>query len=252
MSKIYYQDEIIKIINNDCLSELKEIYDDSIDLVLTSPPYNKNGLRGRKDKSRGKGRWQGSDIFYGMYEDNMDEEDYKKWQIDILDECYRIMKPTGSIFYNHKVRRANKKASHPFEWISKSKPIFYQQIIWNRVGGPDHNVNYLDPTTELIFWLIKESPKFYKNKKYNSEIWDIIPEKNTKHPAPFPLLLCKVIILMTTDENDIVLDPFVGSGTVAIACKQLNRRCVGIELNKQYCDMTMNRLKEQMKQPYMI
>lgn len=130
---IYPNDYINKIICANCLDIMQGIPDNSIDLVLTSPPYNKNGFRGGKIEQT-KGCWIGSKIEYDNYEDNMPEEDYKNWQISILDECYRIIKSTGSIFYNHKIRRSNHKASHPFEWVMKSKCNFYQQITWDRCG----------------------------------------------------------------------------------------------------------------------
>ena len=232
----------IKLIQGDCLTELKKLDSESIDLVFTSPPYNKNGFRGRRDNSKGKGRWSGADISYGGYDDNRDENEYQVWQIDILNECYRIIKKTGSIFYNHKIRRAGGVASHPFEWIVKSRAKFYQQIIWDRMSGPDHNIGYLDPTTELIFWLTKDTPKCHKDKKWATEVWDIPPELNTKHPAPFPLKLCKIILLLSTDKGDKTLDPFCGSGTLGVACKELERDFVGIELNSEYIKMAEKRI----------
>lgn len=231
------------IICGDALTELKKMPSESVDCVVTSPPYNKNGFRGKRDQSNGDGRWSGSDISYGEYKDDLDEEEYKNWQIIILDEVYRILKPEGSVFYNHKIRRANHKASHPFEWINKSNLIFYQQIVWDRGGGPDHNINYLDPITELIFWLTKEIPTVHKtNKKYSTEIWRIKPDMNNKHPAPFPLALAQICISLSTQEGDTVLDPFMGSGTTGIACKELKRDFIGIELNPDYCKMAERRI----------
>jgi len=235
--------ELNKIICGDSLTVLKTLPDEFVDCVVTSPPYNKNGFRGRKDCSRGNGRWQGSDISYGEYQDNMDEENYQEWQISILDELYRIIKPKGSIFYNHKIRRANHEASHPFKWIMKSKLHFYQQIIWDRSGGPDHNVNYLDPTTELIFWLVKNVPNVYKKQsKFLTEIWKINPAVGLSHPAPFPLALVKNCILLTTKEGDTVLDPFMGSGSSGLAAKEIRRNYLGIELNPEYIEMAERRI----------
>ena len=235
-------DYINKVICGDCLEVMKGIPDGSVDLIFTSPPYNKTGWRGRRDQSKGRGRWSGADIKYGKFLDNLDEQEYKRLQILFLDEAHRIIKDTGSILYNHKIRRANKKASSPMEWILKTKSIFYQEIIWNRMSGCDHNINYLDPITERIYWLIKDTPKCHKNKKWATEIWNITPLPETRHPAPFPLKLCNVAIQLTTDIDDIVLDPFLGSGTTAVACKELGRRFIGIEINPEYCKIAERRL----------
>ena len=242
------KDLINKIHNADCLEFMKKLPDNSIDLILTSPPYNKNGYRGRKDTSKGKGRWAGSDIAYGDYDDDMEEEDYRKWQIDILDEGFRVLKPNGSFFYNHKIRRSNHIASHPFEWVSKSKFNFYQQITWDRGASPDNNIGYLLPTSELIFWLSKNIPKFQKNKMFQSEVWRINAEHNTEHPAPFPILLAKIIVGMASDKNDIVLDMFMGSGTTALACLELERNFIGIEKEIKYVNMANGRLENYNKQ----
>jgi len=217
--------------------------DESINLIVTSPPYNKTGFRGYRDCSRGKGRWRGADIKYGDFLDDKDETMYQGEQVKFLDRCFELIKDDGSIFYNHKIRRAGGKASHPFEWINKSKAIFYQQIIWDRGTGVDHNVNYLTPTTELIFWLVKEKPKVFKHRE-NGEIWRIMSDHNNKHPAPFPITLVNKIILLTTDKLDVVFDPFLGSGTTVEACKLLKRNFIGIEINPDYCKIAEERLAQ--------
>jgi len=239
----------IKLIHGDCMEAMKEIPDNSIDLILTSPPYNKNGFRGRKDTSKGKGRWSGADIKYNSYDDNMKEEEYKSWQISILNEGYRIIRPTGSFLYNHKIRRFNSSGSHPFEWIQNSRLTFYQQIIWDRCGSCDHNVNYLDPTTEIIFWLTKKKPMCNKtNKKFSTEIWRFPPDNNTEHPAPFPLKLAHIAINMTTPLYGKVFDPFVGSGTSAIACWDTKRHFIGSEIDKDYYNAAKLRLERHQAQ----
>lgn len=238
----------IKIYNMDCMEFLKRQEDNSIDLFVTSPPYNKNGFRGRKDQSRGKGRWSGADISYNTYDDWLDEKEYHKWQIDVLNEAYKKLKPTGSFFYNHKIRRHNHKASHPYEWILQTDFIFYQQIIWDRCGSCDHNVGYLDPITELIFWLTKDKPKVNKQNKYATEIWRFPPDIGNKHPAPFPEKLTDNIILLGSDENDIVCDIYLGSGTTAVSSYKLNRNFIGCEIDKEYFESAQKRIENHKKQ----
>ena len=80
-------------------------------------------------------------------------------------------------------------------------------------------------------------------KEYQSEVWTINPDRNTKHPAPFPQKLVENCILLTTEENDLVLDPFLGSGTSAIVSKKLNRGYIGIEIDQKYIDLSKELLE---------
>lgn len=236
--------ELNKIYKGDCLETLKTLPSESVDCCITSPPYNKNGFRGRKDTSKGQGRWSGADISYGDFEDNIDEELYENQQVELLDEIYRVLKPDGSVFYNHKVRRNDGEASHPFSWIGKSKLNFYQQIVWDRGSCVDHNVNYLDPTTELIFWLVKDKPKVFKtSSRFSGEIWRMNPDYGNEHPAPFPELLVKICLELTTKPGDLILDPYLGSGTTAVVAKQNSRNYIGCELNPDYIKISEERLK---------
>lgn len=95
----------IKLYNGDCLEVMKDIPDNSIDLIVTSPPYNIGNMKSNMIK-------------YGTYAgNNMKESEYQAWQIEFLNECYRVLKDTGSMFYNHKVRIKKGIALHPLEFI---------------------------------------------------------------------------------------------------------------------------------------
>lgn len=236
------------IYEGDCIQGLKKIPDNFVDCIVTSPPYNKNGFRnGKTDPGRSTSkykRWDGAKINYDLYDDNMKENDYQEWQIELLNECFRILKPSGSLFYNHKVRRFKSRADHPLMWLSKSKMHFYQQIIWDRGGAPDQNINYCTPSTELILWFVKDIPKTFKTKNnYFTEIWRFNPAKS-EHPAPYPKILVRNCLKLTTSENDIVLDPFMGSGTTAVVCKELKRNYIGFEISPEYNKMAERRLKQ--------
>ena len=111
--------EVNKIYLGDCLEVMSSLGDNVCDMVLTSPPYNKQAIGGKLVKK----------VKYNNNTDNMPETDYQDWQISVLNECYRI---ADSCFYNHKIRYQNGKAIHPMEWILKTKWTLYQEIIWNR------------------------------------------------------------------------------------------------------------------------
>jgi site-specific DNA-methyltransferase (adenine-specific) len=186
----------------DCMKGLKKLPDNSINCVVTSPPYNKLGLR--------HGLKYAGQIIYDMFDDNMDENEYKQWQCDLLNEINRVLKPDGSVFYNHKDRHFGNRDYPPEEFILRSNLKLYQTIIWDRNCTANQNPSYFRPNLEKIFWLIKSSsiasspPKFYRNRlpeAYKSSIWRINPEKRNKHPAPFPLRVAELCILATTDEG---------------------------------------------------
>ena len=103
--------EANKIYNMDCLEGLKQIDDESIDLIITSPPYN-----------LGKSHHTGNNHFkaYTEYDDNMPEDLYQKWQVEILNECYRVLKKDGSLWYNHKNRIRNGEQIEPYRWLYKT------------------------------------------------------------------------------------------------------------------------------------
>ena len=235
-----------KLILGDCLENMKLIESDSIDTIVTSPPYNKKGLAGGKIKP-GNQIWKKFNIDYSEYDDNLSESDYNDWMVEILNEMMRIIKPTGSVFFNHKPRRHNNKVYLPTDFISKSNLSLYQLIIWNRLSSPNIRKDVLLPCTEHIYWLTKGKPKTFKenlDKQYHSEIWTINPDKGSEHPAPFPEKLVENCILLTTETNDLVLDPFVGSGTTIKVSKKLDRNFIVIELDKKYYEIAELRLNK--------
>lgn len=244
---------MIELYNEDCLSRLKKIEDNSVDIIITSPPYNKAGYEGFIRKRHSSDSWKQRNVDYGNNAENdfMPEEDYEKWQIEVLNECWRVLKPNGSMFYNHKVRVAKHKGKHPIEWIKKSKFIFRQQIVWDRGNSPAvAPIRYL-PTTELIFWLTKEAqqPNFNRNKDCNflGEVWRFNAKQNDLHPAPFPIELPNNILDCINGENIKVLDCFMGIGTTGVSAINHNMDFIGIEINKTYFDIAKERIGYEIK-----
>jgi len=219
--------ELNKIYNIDVLEGLSKLQDNSIDCIITSPPYNKFGLSKFKHRK----------IKYDEFEDNMYEPDYQKWQILILNEFKRVIKPKGSIFYNHKNRRVNCKEYTPFDWILKSDLNLYQSIIWNRNQSPSIFNTFLMPTYEYIYWMTKtnKTPNVFRNRLDSiKDIWNIPPSRSKIHPATFPEKLVRNCILLSSNEYDIILDPFSGTGTTCNVAKSLNRNYIGFEISKNY------------------
>jgi len=233
----------------DCLELMNSIPDNSVDAIIFSPPYNKAGYEGFIRKPHSSDSWNRRNIEYGNDASNdfMVESEYQKWQINVLNKCHKILKDDGSVFYNHKVRVANHRASHPIEWILKTELTFRQQIVWNRKASPTLAPIRFIPNTELIFWLTKFpcQPRFIRSMetKHKGEVWEINPSKGDKHPATYPLELVENIII-NLPKDAVILDPFMGSGTTGVACKNLGRGFIGFEKDPTYFEIAKKRIED--------
>ena len=236
--------ETDRIYNVDVLEGLKSLPDNSIDLIVTSPPYNKGYWSKNRNMKSGFFRTKSRRIDYGVFDDCMPPEEYEQWQRDVLSECCRVIKPTGSIFYNHKPMYRDIVEVNPtyiYDYPLK------QTIIWNRNSTAMLSTTaYFYTFYEYLFWLKKDyGARPYFNRKsavFQSSVWKITPAKNNNHPAPFPIELPENCILACTKEGDVVLDPFMGSGTTALAAKKHGRHYLGFELNPDYIEEANKRL----------
>jgi len=227
----------MQIIQGDSLEELKKIERNSVDLVVTSPPYNKNyWLRNRNQKGK-------RIITYDTFSDTLEPQEYIRTQKEILDELVRVIKPTGSIFYNHIDILHKHNTIHPsyvYDYNVK------QVIVWDRGNTPKLDKSYFLPTTEWLFWIKKDwdsIPYFNKSlASHKKSIWRINKEKNNPHPAPFPEELVDNIVKSSCPEGGLILDCYNGSGTTAVVAQKNNMDYIGIDISEQYIQMTIDRL----------
>ncbi len=232
-----------KLIEGDTLSVLHKIDDDVINVGITSPPYNK------QEKQKG---WLVKNVVYDVYKDVMPEPKYQQNQVNVLDEIYRVTAPGGSFFYNHKIRWDRGNMYHPMDWLRKTKWTVKQEIIWDRMIAGNIRGWRFWQVEERIYWLYKPIGNYLIGKELESKdakftsIWRGVPENGKKnpHPAPFPLWLpARVIIsILGTETQGIVLDPYIGSGTTAVAAKLLGHKYIGIDRSDAYIKMTCDRL----------
>lgn len=234
-----------KIICGDCLEIMKDIPDGSIDLVVTSPPYNLgiNKTFGKHITKNWKGKWNNSKLQstgYDSHNDYMPEDEYIAWQKKVLTECFRVIKETGAIFYNQKWR-VQKGLWEMRPEIVAGLPV-RQIIIWKKAGGINFNEGYFLPSYEPIYVIAK--PKFKLPPKVNTlgDVWEITQERKSWHPAAFPLELAENCVKAT--KGDLILDPFMGSGTTAIAAKKLGKKYIGIDVSKDYCKKAETRIAD--------
>ena len=255
-----------KVICNDCLTKLRVMPDKSVNVVVTSPPYNIG-------------------VKYKTYKDRLTSEAYLKWLCDVTNEIHRILTDDGSYFLN-----IGNKPSIPYiamqvcMAIAKNTPMILQNnIIWVKsisVNGessghfkPINSVKYLNDQHESIFhftktgnvaverlaigvpyadksninrWKHEEKGGGKPDCRCRGNTWFIPYEtvqKKKEHPAGFPIgLPLNCIKLAGIKPNMVVLDPFLGGGTTLLACHQLDVSGIGIEMDEQYCLMAMERL----------
>lgn len=243
---------INKIINGDCLELLIKIPDNSVDMTFADPPFN---LQKK----------------YNNYKDSLEFEDYIKWCDQWIREMVRVTKPTGSIF----VHNIPKWLTYYVNFLNEYAN-FKHWIAWNAPTSPMGKS--LQPAHYGVLFYVKDSKKAkiyeirmphererksdYLRKDYGgkkarlhpfgplvSDVWtDIHRIKHNKyrdkHPCQLPVPLLERLILMTTDEGDIVLDPFVGTGTTAVAAKKLGRKYIGIDIDEEYKRISEYNLKK--------
>lgn len=241
--------EYNRIYHEDCMKTLSRMEDNSIDLIITSPPYNKNAYATGAGASKSWKAMRGRQIAYDKYDDSKPPPVYEEWQKQVITECVRVLKPHGSLFYNHKDIIVDGVIIPP-KWVYDFK--IHQQIIWNRGSSLANDPHYFQPITEYIYWIVKDPKKVFFNKSecvFRQNVWNINFEINTKHPAPFPETLVGNILLGCSKQGDVVYDPFSGSGTTAKKSLELGRRYIGSEISEEYVRMAEMRIMELRRMP---
>ena len=197
-----YSDNFVnKVICGDSLSVMKKMPDKSIDLVVTSPPYNlKNSTGNGMKANTTSGKWAGNALQngYSHYNDNIPNDEYAQWQYNCLKEMYRLIKDDGAIFYNHKWRVQDGLIQDRKD-IIRDLPV-RQIIIWKRKGGINFNPGYFLPTYEVIYLIPKPNFKLAPKANAYGDVWEFMQEMKNEHPAPFPVALIERIISSTTSK----------------------------------------------------
>lgn len=262
-SKPYFECEDCLIYCGDSLSLMQCIDDDPIYLTVTSPPYN-----------IGK-----------EYEVPLSLDNYIQWCQAWISEIYRITKPDGSFWLNVGYLEVPEKAKAlPIPFLLWDKVPFYliQEVIWNYGAGVTGK-KFFSPRHENLLWYVKNPQNYtfnldavrdknvkYPNQKKNgklkcnplgknpTDVWQIpkvttgknrSSKERTPHPAQFPIALIDRIIKACSNEDEVVLDPFLGSGTSAIVALDNKRKFVGFEIREDYCKIAADRIMKYLKSP---
>ena len=244
---------INQIIHGDCIKVMQQIPSDSVDVTFADPPFN------LKKK-------------YGTYKDEKGTDDYLNWCKQWILEMVRITKPSGSIFL-HNIPKwltyysgfLNEVADfrHWIAWDAPTAPmgktlqpshygiLFYAK---NQRENKFYEIRYPHKRCRKCGYLLKD----YGGKKkilhpfgpLVPDVWsDIHRIRHNKHrdphPCQLPVHLLERLLLMSTDEGDVILDPFMGTGTTAIAAARLGRHVIGIDIDPQYVEITQRKLAQE-------
>jgi site-specific DNA-methyltransferase (adenine-specific) len=244
----------VRLLKGDCIAILNQARENSVDMIFADPPYflSNGGITCHAGKmvSVNKGRWDQSK---GVEENH-------KFTLEWLKACQHVLKPNGTI------------------WVSGTTHIIYSvgyamqelgfkilnDIIWyKRNAPPNLSCRYFTHSTEIVLWAAKnEKSKHYfdyklmksmNQGKQMRNVWEISAppaeeKKFGKHPTQKPVELLTRILLASTREGDLVVDPFCGSSTTGVSALLLNRKYVGIDLEEEYLELSKKRLEQTIKE----
>lgn len=226
----------------DAVELMNKMPRESVGCIVTSPPYNLSNTTGSiKSVFCKNSTWENAPLRNGYtnHNDSMPYEEYVKWQRECLTAMMRVLRDDGAIFYNHKSRVQNGLLQDRYS-ILEGFPV-RQCIIWHRTGGINYGEGFFLPTYEVIYLICKPNFKLTPTARRQGDVWRINQARENSHPAPFPAQLAKRCIESTTAE--IILDPFMGSGTTAVAAEVLERDWIGIDTSKEYCELATERIR---------
>lgn len=231
-----------RILLGDCQSVMALLPSATIPLIVMSPPYNLRNTTGNSTGKRAGGKWSSKLAAdgYDGHSDDLPREVYIAQQRKMLAECMRLLTPDGAIFYNHKWRIQAALLDRAADEITAGFPV-RQIITWQRSGGVNFNSGYFLPTTEQIYLIAGRRFRLAPKANRWGDVWSIRQESRNPHPAPFPVTLARRCIESTS--ADLVLDPYMGSGTTAVAAHDCGRSFIGIEQSPAYHQMAWLRYR---------
>lgn len=249
--------------NEDCRKTMLGFLNNTIDLVLTSPFYNTNKKAGKNNTLSNTKQNGYSYIRYDTHVDNMTDEAYKDFTKKLFNEFNRIIVENGVVLYN--LSYSNDNPANLFSLVDmiceETNWTIADVIVWKKSTALPNNCspNRLTRIFEFVFVFCRknETKTFYANKRVISlrktgqksyeNIYNFIEAKNNDGSCPYnkatySVDLCKQLLKIYAKENAVVYDPFIGTGTTAVACKEMGLNCIGSEISKNQCEWAENRL----------
>jgi len=241
-----------QLYNDDCIKIMSKMQKNSVDVIFADPPYflsTKDGItcKGGKMVSVTKGKWDEQKSIAEIHSFN------RKW----IKKCYRVLKDSGSIFISgtfHNIYSIGLA-------LQQENFIVVNNITLQKTNPPPNLAcKCFTHSTETILWAVKNKKKYYFNyplmKELNGgkqmkDVWTgpLTPQREKKygkHPTQKPEYLLEKVLMASTKEDDLVLDPFCGSGTTGVVALRYKRNYIGIEKSKEYCRLSEKRIKNEL------
>ena len=245
--------EYNQIIQGDSLAILKTLPDESVDMVFTDPPYiisqkglkiDRTNIQNRSSRRNGR-KSKELNYDFGEWDHFKSREDFLQWTDDWVKECFRVLKNTGNF-----VSFFSKSEISHFEDILNKYGHVRQAIVWHKTNPVPQifKVGFMS-SIEFMSWATKQKgAKHTFNHKLGQhhnyiETPICMGKEREDHPTQKPLKAVIWLIKYLSNKDDIILDPFCGVGTIPVACKELGRRYLGIELKQEYIDMANKRIR---------
>lgn len=231
--------------NIDCIQGMKSLDSKSVDLILTDPPYNLGLFMNNRQTNLKKMR---ENSFYAAGWDDLTNEDWLEHMDQFFLEAHRVLKKGGAILMFMSILKIESLVK-----LSEKYKFYYKTTgIWHKTNPMPRNMNlHFVNSNECWIYLINDKRTgVFNNQKMELDFIEtgVTPKnekKYGKHPTQKPLSLMEHFVKLLSNENDIVLDPFLGSGSTAVACKKLKRNFIGYDLNSEYCNLAIERVKNE-------
>lgn len=238
-----FEKKSIALMRGDCIDKMKVISNDSVDLLLTDPPYN----LGLFMKSRGTNMGKLRENHFAMSAwDQLSVAEWIAKMDDFFSEASRIIKKRGSAI----IFMSLIKVQSIIEIAVKHGFYYKTTGIWHKTNPIPRNMNlqFVNSTEAWVYFIYGASTGVFNNDgrvEHDFVETSVVPlseKKCGKHPTQKPIGLMKHFINLLTNENDVVLDPFMGSGSSGVAASQLKRKFIGIELSQEYFSIAKQRI----------
>lgn len=237
--------ERAQVANGDCLKCIKELPDNSVDLILTDPPYNL-GLFMHKRGTNIRGMRNNHFAYSGW--DNMEFEKWCLMMNKLFQECNRVLKKKGALIMFMSII----KVETIIDLATKSG-FYYKTVgIWHKTNPMPRNMNlhFINSTESWLYFINEGATGTFNNG--NKPIHDFIETSTIStsehrlgnHPTQKPKELLKIFVELLTNKGETILDPFMGSGSTGVVSELLDRKFIGFELNEEYFNTACNRIKE--------
>ena len=242
-SQYTYLNEQFSIALGDAIKCLRELPDECVDFIITDPPYN----LGLFMKNRGTNMNKLRDGHFAA--SGWDDLNFNDWVLEmdkLFSECHRVLKKRGNLIMFMSIIKVETLIA-----LAEKHKFYYKTVgVWHKTNPIPRNMNlhFINSTETWIYLVNNGTTGTFNND--GKAIHDFIEtsiistkeRKFGKHPTQKPIALLNHFIKILSNENDVVLDPFMGSGSTGVSCKKLNRKFIGIELNSDYFEIAKNRI----------